>query len=410
MSSLLALPIHTAEQPATQSSVDLLSTTVRPSNCMLESQTSIVLSSFTPSDTFETSASTSWFTGFTPHNVHQSSRVLSSIKGSSLFTSSYSVSKKSTEANEADSCPGTIKRKAILDDFCASDLSAELHSSLKMEESRFLQVAELAKSSDSDDVQAYWEMTDKTSLLLDWFSAQSAETQDGFFDSYDQEFIDELKIFQSYSRGISDLKPVELLGDQWKEGVAPKSDSFEDRFVPPAPVADAGRRINPLPFTTVSGTEDICNLLSEAEAHGIEQSKGGLSSIVNIIIEGYIAPSKVFGVSQVCTGPMTRDLDPSMSAGRHGPFYILMNPTYAKERPDTSRGLSCDNHHAYLVPTSEDARVLRAGLSQAAEMGIITEDHASACSDKILTYENLLSPKSAPHPIAMAVLEHNQAL
>ena len=281
---------------------------------------------------------------------------------------------------------------------------------MAVEESRYFDTLKLEESLDEDDFPPYWQMSDKADLLLNWLGGQSKELQNRVYDDYDTGFITELKENLTYSRGLSGLLPVVLLGDRWKDGVAPKSVSMGDRFLPPPPVSNEPPRMIPLNSSVVPGTIEVCSILAKVQAHGVEKNKGGLSTLVNIIIEGAIGPSKVFGMSQVCVGPMTRELDPSMSAGRHGPFYILTNPAFSEELPDTSKGLSSSYHQAYLVPTSSDARAMEVALDQAAQMGMITDAHAKASKEKILTYQNILSPKSAPHAIATAVLKQVKAL
>jgi len=332
--------------------------------------------------------------------------------------SALSFSAKPTPSTATALSPGVAKRNAIIDEFSATDFCAEIRATLDLEEDRYFQTLKLAESmvgdedgdEDENDPPPYWEMIDKTSLLLDWLSAQPQELQNGLFESYDSGFVAELKSVLRYSRGIKGVLPVTLLGDRWSAGETPRGVSMDDRFLPPTPVANAPYRLIPLQSSVVPGTEEVCSILATAQAHGVEKSKGGLKTLVNILIEGHISPSNVFGMSQVCTGPMTRALDPSMSAGRHGPSYILMTPAFNQEAPDTSRGISCSYHRAYLVPTAGEARSLEVALDQAAEMGMITPAHAEACKDKILTYDTIIKPTSAPHPIAAQVLEDAKKL
>ncbi len=333
---------------------------------------------------------------------------------SSLTASAFSFSAKPTPTTALS--PGVAKRNAIIDEFCATDFCAELRATLDLEEERYFQTLKLAESMDEyededEDIRPpYWDMIEKTSLLLDWLSAQPQELQNGFFESYDSGFVAELKSVLRYSRGIKGVLPVTLLGDRWSAGETPAGLSIDDRFLPPPRVANEPYRPIPLQSSVVAGTEEVCSILATAQAHGVEKSKGGLGTLVNILIEGHISPSNVFGMSRVCTGPMTRELDPSMSAGRHGPSYILMTPAFNQEAPDTSRGISCSYHRAYLVPTAAEARSLEVALDQAAEMGMITPAHAEACKDKILTYDTILKPASAPHPIAAQILEDAKEL
>src|SRR5207245_277039 len=59
-------------------------------------------------------------------------------------------------------------------------------------------------------------------------------------------------------------------------------------------------------------------------AQGVEYSKGGIANLLDIMVGGF-----VYGYF----GPMDRLLDPSMSALKHGPYWVILDEKGASQSP-----------------------------------------------------------------------------
>lgn len=116
-------------------------------------------------------------------------------------------------------------------------------------------------------------------------------------------------------------------------------------------------------------------------AHGIENLKGGVRNLLNVMIEGVLRAPHTGGLM---TGM------PEFVAGAHGPYYVICNPTYI-DVIAKRRGLwEEDAQVAFLVPDSADRTFLERGLSKAVELGYITEDEKIRGLHKVLTYDEFI--------------------
>jgi hypothetical protein len=129
-------------------------------------------------------------------------------------------------------------------------------------------------------------------------------------------------------------------------------------------------------------------------AHGVEKAKGGLKTLLNIILEGVIL-SRWWGP----LGDKEIGNDPSIFSGPHGPFYIILDSTQINQDNTNirlkHRMIDSDFHVAYLVPKQENKDQLVKALSKAVVLKIINKSEEELALKKIITYDDFLKfPKS----------------
>lgn len=138
--------------------------------------------------------------------------------------------------------------------------------------------------------------------------------------------------------------------------------------------------------------QDICNKYYPLlQAHGVESGKGGLATVVSIMIEGGIEPSVVFGKKRVCLGSLYfKGLDPSLTAGLHGPYYIIVDKFNHSNSADGSRTVKADRHIAYIVPRIVDRLIATRALNLAVADGMMTREQADSFIGRIITYDDII--------------------
>lgn len=129
------------------------------------------------------------------------------------------------------------------------------------------------------------------------------------------------------------------------------------------------------------------------QAQGVNELKGGLGNIINIILTGRTYSD---WSGMLFEGP------PDFTAGAHGPYYIIVDA----DRPDWQE---VENHVMYLVPDVPDREVLNFLIEKSVKEGLLTADAAASVINKIKTYEEFVvanggtvpaAPEVAPAPAA----------
>lgn len=173
------------------------------------------------------------------------------------------------------------------------------------------------------------------------------------------------------------------------------ADSIIDEMDPNFPKLDLFSNFKLLMQKLPPDIQELQNTLLEKGfnsfycVHGIENAKGGIRNLLNIMIEGVLRAPYSGGLND---GPS------DIAAGPHGPYYVVLNPAYDsvvskrcflwKERAQV----------AFLVPQAEDRQFLEKGLSLAVERGYITEREKKRALAKVITYQEFVElPKAIRH-------------
>lgn len=119
-------------------------------------------------------------------------------------------------------------------------------------------------------------------------------------------------------------------------------------------------------------------------AHGT--GRNGFMTLFSIAVEGKIVPSSWRGVFHGGLVNSRTAFSPSMEAGPHGPFYVVLNKAVAPSREPIMR----DNHKAYLVPDMESKRLFLSGVRELHGLGVIERDTAIEIINKLYTYEEFI--------------------
>ncbi|MFH2021545.1 MAG: hypothetical protein ABIJ34_09105 [archaeon] len=149
-------------------------------------------------------------------------------------------------------------------------------------------------------------------------------------------------------------------------------------------------------------------------AQGVNWRKGGIVSLLNIMLEGEIRHGNfgqlIKGNSKYC-------------AGSHGPYFVILDDnresitlkhyanSYTMHAPEST-------HLAYLVPPDNaELRFLSSDLNAAIGLGIITTEEATLVMAKIVTHSQFLDTTYTPKgifgssdPLAFASLHMDEAL
>lgn len=290
---------------------------------------------------------------------------------------------------------GAPRRERIQRQFEGKDFSAEVFRALLAERARHDEIA--VEKAINPNTERDWYPSGETTLLLTWLGLQPADEQKALL-----ELVPELprrlrEVLEHYvpprpqdepwARVGFDVLPVDLLGDRWLENQGPTGTSVAGRFVPPA-----DKRPDPPSLAAFRPKEqaDVCRLLGSLQGHGIEEGKGGIRTLANILVEQRIAPTTTWGHMNVCWGPLDMNLDPSMSAGRHGPYFVILDPGWVVKH-DTGRGIPAAAHIAYIVPKRSDVERLKIALDQAVDLRMMHPFEADECARKLVCYEDVLT-------------------
>jgi|GEM_PF-927645 len=176
-------------------------------------------------------------------------------------------------------------------------------------------------------------------------------------------------------------RPSQLLG------IKPEPVTFElsmdDEFALPPPM--------PSLIEMRYGKANLIKLVSSRDtsllAQGIEYQKGGLANLVDIILSGIV---------HGYIGPMSTELDTSMSSLKHGPYWVVLDRhKLSDDRLDETERLLhsserdsiyTDQYHlAYIIP-DEKEELLRRALTHALEVGILSRAEHAKLADKIIPF------------------------
>ncbi|MBS3127183.1 hypothetical protein J4228_03390 [Candidatus Woesearchaeota archaeon] len=123
-------------------------------------------------------------------------------------------------------------------------------------------------------------------------------------------------------------------------------------------------------------------------AQGIEEDKGGMRNMLNIMLEGEVR----FGQ----TGPLVKGL-PEWAAGPHGPYYVVLDESKRVFRTADDPLFRYspvtfpeDAHVAYLVPLEADRELVSRALDEAVKKNLLTAAERDAILSKTITYDDYL--------------------
>lgn len=124
-------------------------------------------------------------------------------------------------------------------------------------------------------------------------------------------------------------------------------------------------------------------------AHGVEEAKGGITTLLLICLSGAIrVPRSSWGNFNEHLSSM-----PNTSPLAHGPYYLVASTNAATLERDQigSRASLLSNMQYIVLPFQENIDTLNALLSKTEKSGLITQQEANACSQKMVTYDQLLA-------------------
>ncbi len=116
-------------------------------------------------------------------------------------------------------------------------------------------------------------------------------------------------------------------------------------------------------------------------AHGVEDGKGGVSSIVMMCITGKVQAISSYWGALV-------DGYPNISPVPHGPYFIIYDINLSSEAGSPNNP-SCDKITYVLVPCLEVANSLKEKLEEARKLGFIDQRTLEKFQSKIVTYDDL---------------------
>lgn len=130
----------------------------------------------------------------------------------------------------------------------------------------------------------------------------------------------------------------------------------------------------------------IIDYAPEFNCHGVQQAKGGLKSLFNIMIDGVVFARWV--------GRLMNGNDPTFYATPHGPFFVII------EDSSQSIGKHCaylfKSIAAYLVPGNTERTEITKALDKAIVRQMITIVQKQAIMKKLITYAEMaeMPPKA----------------
>jgi hypothetical protein len=125
-------------------------------------------------------------------------------------------------------------------------------------------------------------------------------------------------------------------------------------------------------------------------AHGVEQAKGGLGTLLMICLSGEVR------VSALSWGPL-QDGPPNMSPLRHGPYYIIASTQRGVEKNlNTSKLLDMEH---ILVPYPENVKMLSEKLDALVEDKLLGLEACKAYKAKLIDYKKFADKLGVPHSI-----------
>ena len=126
-------------------------------------------------------------------------------------------------------------------------------------------------------------------------------------------------------------------------------------------------------------------------AHGIEEEKGGLDNLVNIMTQGIIGNKEEDGVF---TGQLSEG-DPKYLSGPHGPYYVVLaiRDEDFPEQVEIGNGIGYkpETHKAYLVPDIESKNEVIEKLENLEKSNQIDLKTKEQLLEKLFTYEEYLA-------------------
>lgn len=134
-------------------------------------------------------------------------------------------------------------------------------------------------------------------------------------------------------------------------------------------------------------------------AQGVEAQKGGLSSLLNIMLEGEVRYGE--------TGLLQAG-DTASFAGHHGPFYVILDLARNRRKGSgmTGESYGSDAIVSYVVPGQKQKQMLLKSLDSALEKGIISRAERDYLGSHVITYAEALN---APKGAFRSVVEFNNA-
>ena len=158
-----------------------------------------------------------------------------------------------------------------------------------------------------------------------------------------------------------------------------------------AGVTDEIRRYDlehPLVFQVSDLNERVLKRRNLLAAHGVEEAKGGMRNMLNIMLEGEVR----FGQ----TGPLAKG-NPQFFAGDHGPYYVVLDESkrvFRKADDPLFRYSPTtfpeDAHVAYIIPLEQDRELVSRALDEAVNKNLITAAERDAILSKTITYDDYL--------------------
>ncbi|MBD3295947.1 MAG: hypothetical protein GF392_01100, partial [Candidatus Omnitrophica bacterium] len=119
-------------------------------------------------------------------------------------------------------------------------------------------------------------------------------------------------------------------------------------------------------------------------AYGIETARGGVTTLLNIILEGKIRSRE----GSDNWGRLDDSLYPEVSGGSHGPYWVTFT------EPAGDEWTRAENHVHYIVRNAEEKRDILSLLSRTARKGLITEEYRRSAGSKVVTYEDFIGESS----------------
>ena len=170
-------------------------------------------------------------------------------------------------------------------------------------------------------------------------------------------------------------------------GIKPEPITFEvsedDEFALPPPMPS----LIEMRYGKANLIKQVTSRDTSLLAQGIEYQKGGLANLVDIILSGIV---------HGYIGPMSTELDTSMSSLKHGPYWVVLDrhklsddrldETERLLHPSERDSIYTDQYHvAYIVP-DEKEELLRRALTHALELGILSRADHAKLADKIIPF------------------------
>lgn len=168
-----------------------------------------------------------------------------------------------------------------------------------------------------------------------------------------------------------------------------------------------------MPFRAINAcnTSDLEHLVTEfgkkIVAHGVEEAKGGMYNLLLMCVSNQIKVSSVFW-GHLINGPA------NISPLCHGPYYLIyaMPSLHASRKAPTNAKFT--DLARILVPFPENKDILLDKLEEMVKMGLISDEMKQDFTDKLVTYNELLSElrlhaemQPAPVPNAHAFYKPN---